>query len=164
MIEYRTSILRRTITPYVGQATILLVTTLFLFYVAQKTSQWGLLWSAGLFWVLFAIHTVLFGMKYRILWNTDELVMSASGGRDMHIRLDDISEIRNEIAQAAEFLSQARPLRRIVVYGRKQDPNQRIDISLRHFRLDDIEELLTTVGTRRPDLSVPRVSMARTGR
>jgi hypothetical protein len=149
--------LRRTPTPYLGQAIILSVSSLLLFSLAYETREWNLLWSAALFWTLFAIYIVLFAMKYKILWNPKEVIMRASGGPEQRIPFDEISEIRKETAPASEFLSQARPFRRIVVYGRKHGPIRRIDISLRHFRSQDIEDLLTAIRLQRPDLDIPTV-------
>lgn len=152
--------LRRTITPYVGYTLIFAGVSVFSTYVAQKTSQWGLMWVAAGIWPLFAV-IVYIGMKYRVLWDETGVVMRASGGPERRIQYDEITEIRNEMAQVSEFLSQSRPFRRIVVYGRKHDPDAFIDISLRHFRLEDIEELLTAIRTRRPDLAIPTVPLGR---
>jgi hypothetical protein len=106
------------------------------------------------------MHFVFFiGLKYRVLWDETGLVMRASGIPERHIRFDEITEVRTERAQVSEFFAQSRPFRRIVVHGPKHDPKAFIDISLRHFRLDDIEELLKAIRLRRPDLAVPTVSV-----
>ena len=148
--------LRRTITPYVGQTLILVAVTIFCAFVAYKTSEWKIFWSSSLIWLFYAGYAYI-AMKYRVLWNETNVVMRASGLAERHIRYDEITEIRYELAQVSEFLSQARPFRRIVVHGRKHDPHAFIDISLRHFRLEDIEELLTKIRKYRPDLVVPTV-------
>jgi len=142
-------------TPYVGWTAILFLATMLLFYVAEKKQDWALLWSVALFWTLYAIYIVLFALKYKILWNEKEVVMRASGGPERHIGFDEISQIETEIAHVSEFLSQSRPFRRIVIYGEKRNLSKRIDISLRHFRHDDIEQLLATIRNHRPDLNLP---------
>jgi len=152
--------LRRTITPYVGQILILAGVSVYVAYGAQKMSQWGLLWVPAVIWPLFAGY-VFIAMKYRVLWDETGLVMRASGGAETCIRYDEISEIKAEMAQVSEFLSQSRPFRRIVVHGRRHIPNALIDISLRHFRLSDIDELLRTIRKHRPDLVVPTIPAGR---
>jgi hypothetical protein len=142
-------------TPYVGWTAILFLATMLDFYVAEKKQEWALLWLVALFWTLFAIYIVLFGLKYKILWNEKEVVMRASGGPERHIGFDEISQIETETAHVSEFLSQSRPFRRIVIYGEKRNLSKRIDISLRHFRHDDIEQLLATIRNHRPDLNLP---------
>ena len=147
--------LRRTTTPYVGQSMILVGVTILLLCVALKKQQWDLLWGAGLVWALYGSYVFLFGMKYRVSCDEEGVNMKASGGPARSIRFEDINEVCYETARAHEYLSQARPFRRIVIHGRPHDPNGRIDVSLRHFRSKDIDELLKTIRERRPDLTLP---------
>jgi len=148
--------LHRTVTPYVGQSAIIAAVTVLLAFVAIMKAQWGLLWAVGLIWVLFALYVIFSGLKYRIFWNEEGLTMSASGGADRRISFDEITEVRRETAKTDEFLSQARPFRRLVVLGPRRDPDTRIDISLRHFRASDIDRLMTEIRARRPDLTLPK--------
>lgn len=148
--------LRRTITPYIGQTLILIALTVFLVLVAGKTSQWNMLWGAALTWGLFAGYVVLFGMKYRIFWNEKSVVMHASGGPERCIRFDEITELCYEIGA-----SQSRPFRRLVVYGCHKNAEGYIDISLRHFHLDDIDRLIGEIHQNRPDLTIPRLPLDR---
>ena len=148
--------LRRTITPYVGLTLIFAGITIFSVYVAHKTSQWDLMWGPAVILLLFPFAYLYFGLKYRILWDETGVYMRASGGPERHIRYEDITSIRNETA-----MSQSRPFRRIVIHGHKRNPNAFIDVSLRHFRLDDIEELLAKIRTCRPDLVIPAIPAGR---
>lgn len=146
--------LRRTVTPYVGYTIIFSGVTLYMAYCAQEASDWTWMWGSVLLWLLF-VPLIYFGMKYRILWDESSVYMRASGLRERHIRFDEITSIRYEFAQVTEFLAQSRPFRRIVIHGHKHDPNAFIDVSLRHFRLEDIEELMTAIHEHRPDLTIP---------
>jgi hypothetical protein len=148
--------LGRTITPYVGQALIFAGVTAFMVYTGLRTSQWGLMWGPVVIWGGFAVLTYI-GMKYRVLWDETGVVMRASGVLERLIRYDEITEIKIERAQVSEFLIQSRPFRRIVIHGRKRHPNEYIDVSLRHFRPTDIDELLAVIRTHRPDLTLPTV-------
>ncbi len=149
--------LRRTITPYVGQSIIIVGVTILVLYVARKDAQWGFLWGVALIWALFTSYVYFFGMKYRVFWNEEGVTMSASGGPRRSIKFDEITEVRYETASPNELLSQSRPFRRIVIFERRRDPNGWIDVSLRHFRLDDIDRLLMEIKRRRPDIELPAV-------
>jgi len=151
--------LRRTITPYAGQGVIIAMVTILLAFVAVKKTQWDLLWAVALIWALFTSYVVLFGMRYRVSWNDKGLTMYASGGPQRNIPFDEITEIRSETANPDEFLSQARPFRRLVIVGSRRDPSARIDVSLRHFRGADIDNLLAAIRARRPDLVLPDNTM-----
>jgi len=148
--------LGRTITPYVAQTIIFASVTGFMIYMGLRTSQWGFLWTPTLIWALFAA-LIYIGMKYRVLWDETGLIMRASGVPERLIRYDEITEIRIEKAQVGEFLVQSRPFRRIVIRGHKRHPHDYIDVSLRHFRPADIDELLAVIRAQRPDLAVPTI-------
>jgi hypothetical protein len=149
--------LRRTVKPSVGQASILLVVTIFLAVVSHKTSDyWTPMWGTVIIWALYAI-LVYIGLQYRVFWD-DGVIMRASGGRERRIPYGEISEVRLERAAAAEFTAQSRPFRRIAIYGHKRRPRSYVDVSLRHFKLLDINELMSEIHNRRPDLSIPDIT------
>ncbi|HEY1801499.1 MAG TPA: hypothetical protein VGG46_11250 [Terriglobales bacterium] len=157
MSKKTATVLRRTVTPYIGQTLIIFMFTIFVSWVAYTKQQWGLLWCAGLIWPLWASYILLFGLRYRIIWNDAGILMRASGGPERHIGFDEITEIRYEVAGATEFLAQSRPFRRIVILGRRSDPKTLIDISLCHFRTQDIKNLMNAIRERRPDMTIPTI-------
>jgi hypothetical protein len=143
-------------TPYVGQIIIFAAITIFLLVVAYRSSQWGLMWSSVVIWLGFAA-TVYFDLRYRVLWDESGVVMRASGIQEKRIEYDEITEVKIERADVTEFLAQSRPFRRIVVCGPRGHKEGWIDISLRHFRPQDIDELLNEICIRRPDLAIPAI-------
>ena len=147
--------LRHTVTPYVGYTVIFSGVTLYVTYGAQRHSQWKMMWGPAVIWLLL-VPLIYFGMKYRVLWDDTGVYMRASGGPERHIRFDEITSIRYELAKPTEYLAQSRPFRRIVIHGHKRDPNAFIDVSLRHFRLEDIAELMTAIHEHRSDLAIPK--------
>jgi len=153
--------LRRTIQPYLGLTVIFAGFTVFCVLVFIKTSQSPFLWLPIVPWVLFGAFTFCFGLKYRVFWDNQRLVMRASGGADRCIRFDEIISVRKEISSASDVLAQSRPFRRIVVCGRKQNPDARVDISLRHFDLRDIAQLLAAIRASRPDLDIPTIQIGK---
>ena len=147
--------------PYVGQTVIFASVTGFMIYMGLRTSQRGFKWAATLIWALFAV-LIYIGMKYRVLWDETGVVMRGkSGGAERRIRYDEITEIKIERAPVSEFPAQSRPFRRLVIYGRKRHPNEYVDVSLRHFRPGDIDELLAVIRTQRLDLAVPIIPVGR---
>lgn len=148
--------LGRTLTPYLAQIVIFTTITIFLLFVAYRKSQWALAWAPIVIWGGYSILVYL-GLRYRVLWNSDGVVMRASGIGEKRISYDSISEVKIERANASEFMTQARPFLRIVILGDVQYQPTTIDISLRHFAPRDIDELLAEIRVRRPDLTVPQV-------
>ena len=147
--------LRRTLQPYAGNCIILTLATVIAVIATVKSSDLMFLWASLFSWILFAVAYVYFGLKYRILWNEDQVEMRASGGPKRCIPFDEISRIKYEIASPNEWFAQSRPFRRIVVYGRKNESDARVDISLRHFHLDDINQLLAAIHEHRPEIEIP---------
>ena len=145
--------LGRTIQPYVGQSVILTGVTVFLMWVCIRTSDWNAMWALAVIWPLFAFSTLYFGLKYRVRWDETGVYMRASGGPERHIRFDEITSIHYVLAA-----SQSRPFRRIEIHGNKRDPKAFVDVSLRHFRMDDISQMMDAIRIRRPDLQIPTIS------
>src|SRR5258708_22960120 len=110
-------ILRRTITPYIGQGLMLLGVTILLLCVAIKKHQFQLLWAGAVIWGLYGSYVVLFGAQYKVFWSDAGVTMRASGGPKRTIQFEEITAIHYEKARTEEFLSQARPFRRIVIIG-----------------------------------------------
>ena len=149
--------LRRTIQPYVGQTLILVLVTAFAVFESVTSSDWRFMLAPAVFLPLYGIYFLYFGLKYRVFWNEERVVMRARGGPDHQVRFDEITSVKKETSSAADVLAQSRPFRRIVVAGRANDPEARVDISLRHFDLRDISQLLTAIHCHRPDLDIPTV-------
>jgi hypothetical protein len=149
--------LRRTIQPYVSLIVICAGFAALCIFGFIKTSESLLLWLPIVPLVLYGVFVVCFGLKYKVLWNQESVIMRASGGPERRIRFDEITLVRNEIASASDVLAQSRPFRRIAIYGDTRDPQARVDISLRHFALDEINQLLNAIGSCRPDLDIPTI-------
>lgn len=101
------------------------------------------------------IANVLISLKYRIFWSTSEVWQRASGMKDVKIRYENISEIRREEAISSEWLAMSRPFHRLVIVGKSSEGFRIVDISLRHFNLNDIHEFISVVKDKRPDLILP---------
>jgi hypothetical protein len=130
----------------------------FQFICCQREAAVGPNLGRWLIWTLFGSYVLLFGMKYKISWDDVGLTMTASGGGKV-IRYNEITEIRYEIAGVNDSLSQSRPFRRIVIVGHRGKGGELIDVSLRHFQIEDIRNLLSAIRQHRPDLAFPKIPL-----
>jgi energy-coupling factor transporter transmembrane protein EcfT len=148
--------LRRTISPYMGQIIILALVTLGVLFVAIKSNEWKLILSVPVMWLLFLV-LVYIGLKYKIYWTDAEVCQEASGGQKVCIKYGEITKIASEISKPAELLSASRPFRRIAIYAEKPNGESKfIDVSLKHFSVDDVRKLMQAIHDRCPDLTLPK--------
>lgn len=149
----QTRYLRRTIRPYTGQIIIISLVTFGALLVSIKTNEWGLFLAMTVAWLLLGI-LVFIGMKYKISWTSEEVCQRASGGPEACIMYEEITDLGSEVSKRSEMFSISRPFRRIVISGNGN--HKQIDVSLRHFRDEDVLELMKVIHSHRPDLSLPK--------
>jgi hypothetical protein len=122
--------------------------------VSVKTGEWKMMVSIPVALVPF-LYLISIGLKYKICWTNQEVCMEASGDASVRIKISEIANVVAERTRSGELFSMSRSFRRITIYGVGSDKSKFIDISLRHFNLDDIGELLQTIRKHRPDLTIP---------
>ena len=72
-------------------------------------------------------------------------------------RVEDIERIEQETSNAQTLARMNRPFRRITIYGKTSlEARNFIDVSLKHFNLDDIHKLMKIIHERRPDVPMPK--------
>lgn len=149
--------LRRTISPYLGQIIILSLVTVFLLFESIKLHAWGPLLPAPFIWLLFSVQ-IYIGLKYKISWTDKAVCQEASGGPKVSIQYGWITKVTSEISKPGEVLAASRPFRRIAIYAKEpQGAKSFIDVSLKHFAIDDVRKLMSVVHDRRPDLTLPKI-------
>ena len=144
--------LRRTFAPYAGQTVILSLASIGSFAVAWEKSVWGLFGAMAVPWGFYAVFVAI-SLKYRISYGQEYIRRRASGGPDAVIRYDDIESVELGSANASEMVAQSAPYRRIRISDGGDMP---INISLRHFRDEDIRRLMAVIHQKRPDLGLPK--------
>ena len=144
--------LGRTLTPYIGQVTILILVTIFCTAVAFSKGVWQLAAMPLIGWLLYGAF-VLIAARYKVLWTSDYIRRKASGGPDLVIKIGDITKVARETASPSQMMAQSAPFSRITITGRS---GEEIYVSLRHFRLDDIRHLMRWIHECRPDLALPK--------
>lgn len=145
--------LRRTFTPYIGQSVILFLVTVMALYVSWSNGTWGLFLTMPVGWIFFGIF-VYIGSLYKIYYSAEEICRQASGGPNRCIKIDQIAKIEMERASVNEMVAQSSPLRRIKI----SDGNGvYINVSIRHFRDEDVRCMMSIIHKRRPNLEMPKV-------
>ena len=146
--------LRHTITPYMLVPVILILIVLVSFPYMAKTGDLSpfIIFIIGL---LFFSPIPIMGMFYCIWLQESKIIMRAGNGSLTSIEIDEIEKIKQETSDAATFISLRRPVRRISIYGKTSEGIKLIDISLKHFRLDDIRKLMKVIHEIRQDLELP---------
>jgi hypothetical protein len=148
--------LRRTVSPYIGQIIILSFVTFFILFISFKMHEYKLLLITPVIWILF-IPLIYFGLKYQIFWNDEELFQRVSGQSDVYIKYTEISKVASETSKPNELITAGRPFRRIVIYaGNAQVGSRFIDVSLKHFVMNDVRSLMRVIHEHRPDLVLPK--------
>jgi len=139
--------LRFSIQPYVGMGVACALSLVMLFIISFETKTWDPLIE---FWwlpsLLFA-GWVFIGTRYRIFYDHACVKMVASGLAPVLIAYSEITRIRNESS-----FEQGRPFRRIAIYA----GDRFVDLSLKHFVIEDVRSLIGVIQGKRPDLEFPK--------
>lgn len=149
-------VLKRSFQPYAGLTTILSFVTILGVVISFQTHDWTLIGALPFGWLMFAPY-VYIGTRYRIFWHNGKIIQKASGMEDVTIKANEILKIEKETSNLSTFISLRRPFRRITIYGKDADGEKYIDVSLKHFALEDICKLLKEIHDERPDLKIPQV-------
>jgi hypothetical protein len=153
--SYKFSSLRRRQRPYLVFAAPLAAVSVFATCVGIARREASLLVSAVVLWLGFV---PMWGIMYRyaIFWNDLEIRMRAFGIPSATLRISDIQRIAYERSDVRQLLSVSRPSPRISIYGPLASRRSGvIDISLRHFELKSVRDLLGAVRHARNDLTFP---------
>jgi hypothetical protein len=115
--------------------------------------------SPLVFWAIIgplAVVYVWYQRRYRISWQNGSVVQNAAAGPVVTISVDEMERVVQERSDIRTLLSLSRPGRRITIYGRTAPGMKFIDVSLYHFKLNDVRKLMRLIHERRPDLVVPK--------
>jgi hypothetical protein len=147
--------LRRTIQPYVALLIIVGVITLLGLFDAIKARDVNWIGAIGFLWAIF-IWSQYANTRYRIFWEHGQIKQVAAYGDVTTIAPSEIKRIVLERSDLQTLLSYTRPSRRIAIYGDGSNGHQWIDVSLKHFAVEDIRRLMRAIREHRPDLSMPK--------
>ncbi len=120
-----------------------------------KTHDWRPVEAIGIVIIFFGI-AIYIDTRYRICWQDGKVVQRAANGAITTIKVDEIERIEQETSDLQTLLSMSRPFRRITIYGNTSEGMKVIDVSLKHFNLDDVRKLMKVIHDHRPDLPMPQ--------
>lgn len=144
-------ILRRNSGPYIWFPAIVLPVLIF---GAITTGDWkGIMFAMAIFSVIW-IGMTWIQNGYRIWWKDNALFQRASNGDITTIKIDEIQKLRRERSDAQTLISMQRPALRITVYGETTEGSKIIDISLKHFKSEDIRKLMKIIHECRSDIEM----------
>lgn len=150
--------LRRTHGPYIGIPVIIVLAMGIWIPYVQKTHDLKPVWFLGALLLVSSLIPYA-GSKYRIWWKDGAVHRTTAGlfySALTTIKLEDITSIQEETSNIKTFVTMSRPLRRIVMYGNTSQGPQKIDVSLKHFKQEDVSRLMELIHKRRPDLSTAK--------
>jgi len=143
----RRFVLRRSCRPYSVFIAIFAAMFLLLLVVSIKLESWSPL-KASLTVGLFLAALIFSGTRYKISWSNGAVVQEAFGKVDVMINVNQITDLRRESANTKTLIAFNRPFRRVTIVGQ----GQIIDVSLRHFVMQDVCKLIRIIESLRPDL------------
>lgn len=145
--------LRHSVAPYVGMGLASLLGLIVLAAISIMTRDWKPILQLGWFFPVAFGALIALGMQYRVSYSDNLVQMNASGLPQVSIPFGQISHIENEVS-----VERGRPFRRIAIYaGKRNSGAARVDVSLKHFRIEDIRGLLVVLAQKRSDLSLPKL-------
>jgi hypothetical protein len=94
--------------------------------------------------------------KYAISWQDGAITQRTMGGPPVIISVAEIYQVVLERSTIQQMVSLSRPgPRRLAIYARTTSGVKVVDVSLVHFKRDDVEMLMKLVHERRPELVLP---------
>lgn len=144
--------------PYVFLPAIFIVITLINIPYMERTHDLTPVWILPFGLLVFVFPIIYMNIRYRIWWRDNAIVMRAGGfaGVIVTMRVEDIERIEQETSNARTATKMNRPFRRIAIYGKTAEGYPYIDVSLKHFNLDDIRKLMRIIHDRCPNLEMPK--------
>lgn len=120
--------------------------------IHERKIDWNIL---GTMFFLSGLTTliIMLNLRYTVTWNGRAIVQTAFGKRSVSISPDAITRIRFETSDTRTLFKANRPYRRVAIYA----GDEFIDVSMKHFKLDDIRKLIGILRRTRPDLSVVKL-------
>ena len=130
--------------------------------LAVLTNTWesmqGVLLSITVISVLYFAFLYFFNSRYQIFFEKGVISMQAASLSNSNaltsIRVSDISSIQRETSNLHTTVKLKRPFQRIAIYDKNH--NKFIDISLKHFAMEDVHKLMKLIKEERPDLVLPQ--------
>jgi hypothetical protein len=152
--------LRHSVGPYVFVFGVLCFAGLLTVDVGFTMGEWGGVYLLIIPIAIYVLKIYFYDLKYSISVKDRAITMCvATWFRTplaiTTIRIADITSIKTETDDLTKAISSTRASRRIAIYDEHMENVKFIDISLKHFVLQDIRKLMEVIKAERADLIVP---------
>ena len=149
--------LRHTLSPSIVWIVMFGGVDVLLLYamLGEHEFNWNIAGAIALLSAL-AIFIISLNLRYTITWNGTAIVQTAFGLPKVSIKPADITKVRFETSDARTLFKANRPYNRIAIYA----GNQFIDISMKHFKVEDIRKLIASIREIRSDLPIDKLPKA----
>ena len=156
--------LRHSYKPYAGFVIIYLILMVVFASISFQKSDWSVFSQIVVPLAVIFTSMVLFLLflnnRYQVFLEDSVITMRAASLTNnprafTSIKIEDITKIKSEVSDLHTTVKLRRPFRRIAVYDDRHE--KFIDISLKHFVMEDIIQLLKVIKEKRPDLEVPLI-------
>jgi hypothetical protein len=146
--------LRHTLSPSIMWIVMLGGVDMLLLYamISEHAFNWNIIGTIALISSM-AIFIVSLNLRYTITWIGNAIVQTAFGLPKTTIKLTDITKIRFEISDTRTLFKANRPYNRVAIYGK----NKFVDVSMKHFKIEDIRKLVAAIRRTRPDLPMDKL-------
>jgi len=147
--------LRITIEPYVLFPIIILILVGIYVPYVQRTNDWNPIYFLTLLLLIYSWISYT-SMRYRIWWEKGRVYQRSGDMIITSVDINDIKEIKQESSDLATLAAYNRPSKRITLYAETSEGPEQIDVSLIHFKINDVKGLMRRIHEKRPDLEMPK--------
>lgn len=149
--------LRHALSPSLVWVVMIGSVDVFLLFVMLRGHQfnWNIV-STIAFLSAMSIFIISLNLRYTITWDGAAIVQTAFGLSEVSIKPDEITKVRLETSDVRTLFKANRPYNRIAIYA----GNKFIDVSMKHFKLEDIRKLMAVIRETRPDLPIDKLPKA----
>lgn len=120
--------------------------------IGEHKFNWNIVSAIALLSAL-AAFIISLNLRYAITWNGTAIVQTAFGLPKVFIKPTDITKIRFETSDTRTLFKANRPYNRVAIYS----GNKFIDVSMKHFKIEDIRKLIAVIRETRPDLPMDKL-------
>lgn len=145
-------VLRRRLGPIIGIPVIFCIPLVALILGSLRTDDFSWIKIVLPVFVILYGGMLFFQLGYKISLKDNKIIQRASGGKITTIDIQEIEKVARETSDLSTLLSFKRASSRITVYEKEKN----IDISLKHFKSEDIRKIMRIIHEQRPDIFIPK--------
>jgi len=143
--------LRRRFGPILGFPIFLCIPLIALTFGSLKTNNFDWIKIVIPTFILLYGFMLFFQLGYRLIFKDNKIIQRASNGEITTIEINEIENIKQETSDTQTLISLRRPSNRITIYAKEKI----VDVSLKHFKSEDVRKLMKIIHDHRPEITIP---------